>query len=208
MSMLTKLWRKRSSLSLKRKRQVQICKEMTRIQFDPKSLDSSNAILIDILKSDLQEDPYWTSYLADNFEAGSLTNIHLAIFVEPFLQYLLDGKKTIESRFSINRCPPFNRVSKGDVVLVKKSGGPIMAVCLVKERWYYRLNPNSWSEIKQYQEALCAQDPDFWESKKDASFATLIMIDQLREVTPIDFDKRDRRGWVVLSNNTAQYSLL
>ncbi|HTH55702.1 MAG TPA: ASCH domain-containing protein, partial [Cyclobacteriaceae bacterium] len=122
--------------------------------------------LVQYLKYSLDADSYWSKYLdrIHSAELKSLTSsIHLAIFVEPFLQFLLDGKKTIESRFSINRCPPFNKVAKGDLLLIKKSGGPIVAICTVKERWYYRLDQNSWEEIRQYQEALCATDPSFWE---------------------------------------------
>jgi hypothetical protein len=44
--------------------------------------------------------------------------------------------------------------------------------------------------------------------RKDASFATLIKIDNLRKISPLEFDKKDRRGWVVITENTAQYSLL
>ena len=167
--------------------------------------------MVEFLKFSLDSDSYWARYLSGlaNPEVKSLTSsIHLAIFVEPFLQFLLDGKKTIESRFSINNCAPFNKVAKGDLLLIKKSGGPIVAICTVKDRWYYRLNPNSWSEIRQYQEALCIHDPSFWEEKQDASFATLIQIANITKISPIDFEKKDRRGWVVIADKTNQYSLL
>lgn len=35
-------------------------------------------------------------------------NLHLGIFTEPRLTYMLEGKKTIESRFSKNKILPFN----------------------------------------------------------------------------------------------------
>jgi hypothetical protein len=39
--------------------------------------------------------------------------------VEPYLGYILEGKKTIESRFSKPLIPPYRRVALGDVVLLK-----------------------------------------------------------------------------------------
>jgi hypothetical protein len=136
---------------------------MERIHFDPRNLGELDFDLLQYLNDNLKDDGYWGDYLSKalDSEVRSSATIHLAIFVEPYLQFLLDGKKTIESRFSVNRRAPFNKVSKGDILLIKKSGGPVVAVCTIYERWYYKLNPKSWSEIKQYQEALCAHDPDF-----------------------------------------------
>jgi hypothetical protein len=181
------------------------------INFNLREKEDLGERLIQHLKFSLDSDSYWSRYLESvhSSELKSLTSsIHLAIFGEPFLQFLLDGKKTIESRFSINKCAPFNKVAKGDLLLIKKSGGPIVAICTVKERWYYKLNKHSWDEIRQYQDALCANDPSFWEERQDASFATLIMIGNMKKINPIEFEKRDRRGWVVISDRTNQYSLL
>ncbi|MCI9434957.1 MAG: hypothetical protein HFI86_06785 [Bacilli bacterium] len=38
--------------------------------------------------------------------------IHLGIFSEPYLTYMLEGKKTIESRFSKNKIVPYNKIQK------------------------------------------------------------------------------------------------
>lgn len=64
--------------------------------------------------------------LASYFEGPQLsTGIHLAIMIEPFLGYILNGKKTIESRFSKNLIAPHRRIVPGDLVLLK--AGPIVA---------------------------------------------------------------------------------
>lgn len=167
--------------------------------------------IFSFLKTQLKNDLYWSKYLTEI--AGKESNvkpvIHLAIFIEPFLQFVLEGKKTIESRFSMNQCAPFNKVSKGDIVLIKKSGGPIVAVCKVSERWYYNLNADSWNEIKSYKDSLCAHDPNFWRDKKKASYATLMKISHVKEVQPLAIEKKDRRGWIVISeSNKKQYKLM
>jgi hypothetical protein len=126
--------------------------------------------------------------------------IHLAVFVQPFLEYLLDGRKTIESRFSAIRCAPFGRVAAGDLILVKASGGPVVGVAEIGETWSYRLDPESWKQIRRdFTAALCAQDPAFWESRQHATFATLLRIRRVERLSPVPWRKRDRRGWVVLT---------
>ena len=128
--------------------------------------------------------------------------IHLAVLAEPYLQYILDGQKTIESRFSANRCAPYQQVKEGDVILLKRSGGPVVGLCEVSKVWYYELESASWQEIKMsFAKALCAQDPAFWKDRESASFATLMQIQYVTSIEPVTCRKRDRRGWVVLTRD-------
>lgn len=132
-------------------------------------------------------------------EKNGQPRIHLAIFVEPFLTYVLDGSKTVESRFSITRRAPFKQVEPGDLVLIKRSGGPVVGSFEVDQVWSYTLDPKSWSEVKAvFADALRAQDPDFWKSRAAARFATLMRVRQVKQFSPFNIDKRDMRGWVIL----------
>jgi hypothetical protein len=134
--------------------------------------------------------------------------IHLAVFVEPFLRYVLDGSKTVESRFSLHRCAPFGRVSVGDAVLLKRAGGPVVGIARVRTVWSYELDESSWAEIReQFALALRAQDQEFWERRRGASYATLMMFDHVLALEPVEWEKRDRRGWVVV-RKAEQPSLL
>jgi hypothetical protein len=145
-------------------------------------------------------DSYWGSRLGgDEAEDGARRGIHLAVLVEPFLEYILEGRKTVESRFSIRRVAPFDRVDSGDIVLLKRSCGPIVGLCEVSDVWFYHLDPASWLEIREdYGRALCIEDPEFWRTRQHTSFATLMRLQHTRELPPVPFPKRDRRGWVVL----------
>jgi hypothetical protein len=145
-------------------------------------------------------DGFWEPYLRALWNGRRHAfSVHLAIFVEPYLGYLLEGHKTVESRFSAVRCPPYRRVQRGDVLLLKLSGGAVVGICQVGQTWFYRLDPRSWQTIrKEFTQALCAQDPSFWESRQRASFATLMQVENVRRIDPIPWIKRDRRGWVVL----------
>jgi hypothetical protein len=162
----------------------------------------------DLLKV-MRGDTFWEPYLDRLTSSNNVpVTLHLAVMIEPYLRFLLSGAKTVESRFSVNRCAPYEQVNKGDVILLKKSGGPVVGLCQVAHRWFYRLNPNSWRAIKQeFAEYLCIQDPTFWKERESASFATLIKVQHVRSITPIKVEKRDRRGWVVLQNDQSNISL-
>jgi len=157
-------------------------------------------LLNDKLLPAVQHNAFWCDVLTQfDVQEACRHSVHLAIFVEPYLQYVLDGSKTIESRFSTRRFAPYNQVGQGDIILLKKSSGPVVGICQVMTAWFYQLENKSWGEIKQnYSADLCAQDPKFWQDRKGASFATLIRIGHVLPVEPFAVDKRDRRGWVVL----------
>jgi hypothetical protein len=147
----------------------------------------------------VQGDGFWGTYLTHTLRTTSERSVHLAIFVPPYLEYVLCGKKTVESRFSSVRCPPFGRVREGDVILLKQTGGPVVGLATAARIWSYTLDPDSWSEIRRdFTDALCAQDPDFWRTRNKAAYATLVRLQNVRKIPPFGFQKRDRRGWVVL----------
>ena len=155
----------------------------------------------DEIRRAVMDDGVWRGVLGAPGSELPTCGIHLAVFVEPFLGYILDGTKTVESRFSVNRCAPFGRVSKGDVVLLKRAGGPVVGIVRVWAVWTYRLEEKSWGLIRQqFAKALRVQDPEFWERRRAASYATLMSIDRVLTLKPIEWAKRDRRGWVILQS--------
>jgi hypothetical protein len=115
-------------------------------------------------------------------EGKPTCGIHLAVLVEPYLSLILEGKKTIESRFSVNRHAPFEQVGKGDIIILKKSSGPIVGICKVADAWFYRLDPDSWPDID----------------------ASLMRIEGTVRVPSFDIDKLDPRGWVVLHSGASR----
>lgn len=154
----------------------------------------------------VRDDESWQAYISA-FRA-SRNSVHMAILVEPYLTYILEGKKTIESRFSLNRQAPYHKVCRGDIILLKRSGGPIVGACQVTEAWFYLLDSLSWKEIRdEFLPEIFVHDPDFWRVKEKAIYATLIRISRPRSISPIDFKKKDRRGWVILSSPVKQNSL-
>ena len=142
--------------------------------------------------------------IAQALNDDDTVGIHLAVFVEPYLTFLLQGKKTIESRFSVNKHAPFEQVQEGDIIVLKKSSGPVCGVCRVAHVWFYRLDPNTWPEIQRHAEKLCMDDSAFWEKKKAASFATLMQVEDVRRIEEFDIDKLDPRSWVVVRKTSPE----
>jgi hypothetical protein len=126
--------------------------------------------------------------------------MHLAIFNEPYLTLILEHKKTLESRFSINRCAPYQEVSAGDIVVLKVSGGPVMGLATIGSATHLRIsNPEELCEIaEKYSSALHVDGSDFWEQRKKASYCTLIEFENIERLVIDKVFKRDRLGWVVL----------
>lgn len=163
--------------------------------------------LVTVLCETLQGHPFWGPCLYRIRSQSEAPAVHLAVMVEPYLGLVLEGRKTIESRFSVHRIAPYRRASPGDVLLLKRAGGPLLGLCQVQAVWFYRLDPQSWREIrKEFTDALCAQDPAFWEQRRRAAFASLMRIGQVQKLPSLAYEKHDRRGWVVLQEPRRQGS--
>ena len=63
----------------------------------------------------LDDHPFWPSYLVDAAAPPNRVGLHLAIFAVPFLSLVLNGRKTVESRFSRNRCDKWRSVKSSRV---------------------------------------------------------------------------------------------
>ena len=125
--------------------------------------------------------------------------IHLALCREPYIQYMISGKKTIESRITKNKCMPYGKVEKGDLVILKQTSGPVLAVFSVAEVNSFDTRYSSLPEIRDtYQKQLCIHD-DWWENKKDARYAALIGIREIAALQPIRLAlEKNRQSWIIL----------
>ena len=157
------------------------------------------------LKQILPANSFWKDYLQTTSSDCRHPRLHLAVCVEPYLSYMLDGRKTVESRFSSVRCSPFHKVHEGDVILLKKAGGPVVGLCRVHAAWFYELDADTFKGIKRdFSQAICPEGPDFWRHRENASFATLLSIADVEKFTPFSVGKRDRRGWVTFAEPRSQ----
>lgn len=161
--------------------------------------------LLKKLNSDFNNDSEWKAYIKKISTNFSKIGVHLAVFSEPILSELLSGNKTLESRMSINKIQPFGKVKENDIVFVKKSGGSVVAVFIAgKVSNFSNLTPSKIKKISyEYGEKLGLSVNDkFWKEKEYSKFATIIVVKNLKIITPYDIDKKDRTGWVILQERT------
>ncbi len=159
------------------------------------------AKLLDLSNNLIKEDVLAIHYKDEKIDIACI-NVHLAIFNEPFLSLIFEGKKTIESRFSKNRINPFEKAKKGDIIFIKKSGSQVLGFFVVGQTYYYHLpKERDLNKIKnKYSEAICSSATvDFWESRNSARYISLLEITETKHLQPFNIDKRDRMAWVTLN---------
>ena len=127
---------------------------------------------------------------------------HLVILKKLYLEAILAGNKTIESRFMKTKCSPFGLVTTGDRLFLKVSSGPVCATAVVAAvKNFENLTPEKIAEIKkQYNHLICGAD-DYWQSKMDCSSGYLVLLRDVRKISPVYIDKKDWRAWVVLTKD-------
>ncbi len=157
-----------------------------------------------IEKPKLDNDPFWSQYPRTHPHAV----IHIAILAQPYLDLVLNSKKTVESRFSADRRAPYQQVNAEDVVLLKQVSGPICGIARVARVWYYEVNPKVfWSIRCNFGARLHIEDPEMWDRFKKASYATLIQLNNVQRLNPISYVKRDQRAWVIFRPESTQLTL-
>ena len=137
-----------------------------------------------------------------------MANYHLAILKRPYLEAILEGPKTIETRFTKTKCAPFGRVSAGDILFLKESGGPVCATAKVQTvENFGNLTIQQIVEIKQRYNHQILGSEEYWQSKSDCGFGVLAWLEDVEQIKPVRISKKDWRAWVVLTEKE-NYGLL
>ncbi len=137
-----------------------------------------------------------------------MPNYHLAILKKPYLDAILEGRKPVESRFTITKRSPFGQIFRGDKVFLKQSSGPVCATASVSAvKSFPNLTPAKVLDIKaQYNHLILGSD-EHWKHFAQCNFGLLIWLTDVKSIEPVIIDKKDWRAWVVL-NNREHYGLL
>ena len=112
------------------------------------------------------------------------------------LKDILEGKKTIESRWYVNRISPWDKIKRGDTVFLKESGSPVTAKAdVAKVLQIENLNNRTTKEIiKKYGKGISPytsfEQWSSWISKQTKKrYCILIFLRAVEKVAPFNINK-------------------
>lgn len=142
---------------------------------------------------------------------------HLAVSTQPWLDLILDGHKTIETRISKVKMPPFQSIDIGDHVIMKESGGPIKGAFEVERVETFQSESNLddlvFDEIYRKDclnifglpEVAYAYRRFIQQKWCNSKYATFLYVTNVRQFHPtIPIKKNDRKSWVILGDGSAE----
>jgi ASC-1-like (ASCH) protein len=125
---------------------------------------------------------------------------HLAILKKSWhlTEKILDGKKTIESRWYMTRRAPFGKIKTGETVYFKESGEPVrMKAQVCDVRQFEDLDPKKVRDIFEKFKGICPRDlEESIESNKDKRYCMLIFLKNPKPIKPFQIDKK---GYGIMS---------
>jgi len=135
---------------------------------------------------------------------------HIAIMKKSWglTQKILDSSKTIESRWYMNRYPPWDKIKLGETVFFKDTGEPVTIKAEVEKVMQFSdLTPGKVKEIiNQYGQAdgLGIYDiPKFFDLFKNKKYCILIFLKNPKKIKPFDINKNGfgaMAAWICVDN--------
>lgn len=126
---------------------------------------------------------------------------HIAILRQPFFDMVLSGEKTIESRWSFNKIAPYGKIKQGDEIFLKLTGKPVTAKTKAKFVQFFELTPQLVEEIRvKYGKQIGTDKFEDWQSTLNKKYCTLIWLDEIERVEPLQVPKSNGAGWIVLKD--------
>lgn len=125
--------------------------------------------------------------------------------MRPYVDLILQGKKTVESRLTMQARDPFDNVEPGERIYFKQSSGPYRATAIAGHVLFEdNLTPRRIKEIEREYNHLIRGEESFWNWKRHSKFCTLIW---LREVRPLEVGPAIRPlqgvAWLTLEEDPA-----
>lgn len=125
--------------------------------------------------------------------------IHVAILKRPYLNLILAGQKTVESRLMRTAQPPFGCIEPGERIFIKASSGHFMATAIAgKIEQHEKLEPYDILRLRLLHDKTVCGDDAYWEMKRDSRFAVFV---ELTEVEPIEVGPKypkSMRAWHIV----------
>ncbi len=125
---------------------------------------------------------------------------HVAILLAPYLELLLSGRKTVESRLYRQQREPFGCIAPGEVIWFKQSAGPYRARATARQVHFTQpRSPDDMAQLQaRWNDRVCGDDA-YWQWKAQSRYAVFIELKDVQAVaTGPRLPKSQGRAWFVL----------
>ncbi len=137
-----------------------------------------------------------------NITASKIPEVcHVAILRRPYVDMILRGEKTIESRLTVRPLPPYRAIEPGQRICIKISSGPYAAEAVAtKVVFYDGLTPARVEQLRRQYQRHVGGDDDYWRAKANVRYATFITLGQVRASTLGPPIRSSGLAWFVLDD--------
>jgi ASC-1-like (ASCH) protein len=135
--------------------------------------------------------------------------IHIAVLKPGYIELILEGTKTIESRLLKTRSAPYGRVARGQMVYFKASGGGYSAIARVDGvEQHEALTSGAIERLRRrHNNRICAPR-EFWSARRDARYGVFISLSDVRAIERGPrIDPLYGRAWLCLPSSRAPRSV-
>lgn len=132
---------------------------------------------------------------------------HVAIMKKEwrFIEKILSGEKTIESRWYNTKYKPWNAIKKGDAVYFKNSSEVVNAKAEVKNVIQF-FKPEAEKILNEYGARIGIEKKDiakFLQKFRGKNYCTLIFLENAKKVKPFNINKKGfgaMASWITVNN--------
>lgn len=107
------------------------------------------------------------------------------------LPKIINGEKTVESRWYKSRFAPWDRVERGDTIYFKDSGRPVTVRADVTEVKQYevRSNDHALEMLREQAKGLGVKNISIFDHVRDKNYAIFVSFNNVEEVEPFKINK-------------------
>ena len=132
---------------------------------------------------------------------------HVAILHKKLhlLSKILNGEKTIESRWYKTKKKPFNSISEGDTIYFKESEEPLTIKATVKRVIQFEnlTEQKIYDLMHTYEKELSINAEEYYSLIKNKKYGLLIYLDNVTKINPFQIDKKGfgmQAAWISVAN--------
>lgn len=127
----------------------------------------------------------------------------MAILQKAYLDMILSGGKVLECRLSRTARAPFGRISPGERIFLKLSGGPVCGEALSERVLFFDgLTPARIEQLRRRYDRLVMAGEEFWLSRSAARYCSLIWLSGVRRVEPYRISRRGMNAWITSDDDS------